>query len=65
MAQVLPRLSPDGVALMDDILNDDWFRQFSDRALFSCQILDARCGLVRHQAAVPSYPTQAPVSLRQ
>lgn len=65
MNSVLPRLSPGGVAIMDDILNDDWFMRFAESRAWRCSVLDGRAGLVRAHAAVPLQPTQAPASLRQ
>lgn len=46
MATVLPRLAPGGIAIMDDILNDDWFMRFAERAGRPWRVLDGRAGML-------------------
>jgi predicted O-methyltransferase YrrM len=46
VAAVRECLSPDGIILVDDILNDSWFREFAERETIPFAVLNGRCGLI-------------------
>lgn len=46
MKLVLPKLSPDGLIIMDDIWNDSWFHDFVTREKRAFVILDKRYGVI-------------------
>lgn len=52
IAQARAKMSPDGIILVDDILNDSWFREYVEGSGEPFLILDGRCGVIGNVAAL-------------
>lgn len=52
ISQARSRMGPDGIILVDDILNDSWFREYVEKSGEPFLILDGRCGVLGNVAAL-------------